>query len=74
MGCNCSTVYTVSVTASGGRTGAILASLIASAKRIHVDPFTYLRDVLERIAAHPQHRLMELLPDQWAAAHNRADA
>ena len=53
---------------NGGRTGAILSSLIASAKRAHIDPFAYLRDIFERIAAHPKSRLHELLPDQWAAA------
>ena len=56
----------------GGRTGAILASVIASAKRIHIDPFRYLRDVFGRIAAHPKNRLIELLPDHWAAEHNHA--
>lgn len=50
---------------NGGRTAAILFSLIASCQRHHVDPFAYLRDVLTRIAAHPHHRLNELLPDRW---------
>ena len=50
---------------NGGRTAAILFSLIASCQRHHVDPFAYLRDVLTRIAAHPHHRLAELLPDRW---------
>jgi len=52
----------------GGRTAAILFSLIASCDRHHVDPFAYLRDVLTRIAAHPASRLAELLPDRWATA------
>jgi transposase len=50
---------------NGGRTAAILFSLIASCQRHHVDPFAYLRDVLTRIAAHPHNRLAELLPDRW---------
>ena len=52
---------------NGGRTAAVLASLIASCKRHHIDPFAYLRDVFERIGGHPQTRLDELLPDQWLA-------
>ncbi len=40
-----------------GRTAAIL-----------LDPFTYLRDVFDRISAHPAHWLEELLPDRWQAA------
>jgi transposase len=50
---------------NGGATAAILFSLIATCQRHHVEPFAYLRDVLTRIAAHPHHRLAELLPDQW---------
>jgi transposase len=51
----------------GGRTAAVLTSLIATAKRFAVDPFAYLRDIFARISDHPQHRLAELLPDQWKA-------
>jgi len=51
----------------GGRTAAVLTSLIATAKRFALDPFAYLRDIFERISDHPQHRLAELLPDQWKA-------
>jgi len=54
---------------NGGRTAAVLSSLIASSKRLGLNPFAYLRDVFERISSHPQSRLAELLPDQWQAAH-----
>ncbi|MGA2330032.1 MAG: IS66 family transposase [Bryobacteraceae bacterium] len=53
---------------TGGSTAAVLTSLVASSKRLHIDPFAYLRDVFERISAHPKQRLEELLPDRWAAA------
>jgi len=53
---------------NGGRTAAVLSSLVASAKRHHIDPFAYLRDVFARISAHPRNRLEELLPDEWKAA------
>jgi transposase len=49
----------------GGHTAAVLFSLLATAQRHGVNPFTYLRDVLTRIAAHPHQRLPELLPDRW---------
>jgi transposase len=55
----------------GGHTAAVLSSLVATAKRHHIDPFAYLRDVLARISAHPQNRIEELLPDKWAAAQAR---
>ena len=44
------------------------ATLIATCKRLHIDPFAYLRDIMDRISAHPQNHLAELLPDQWKAA------
>jgi len=53
---------------TGGRTAAILTSLISTCKRLDVEPFAYLRDVFDRISAHPAQRLAELLPDRWQAA------
>ncbi len=53
---------------NGGRTGAMLASLVASCKRHGVDPFAYLKDVLTRIAATPVSQLDQFLPDRWKAA------
>jgi transposase len=53
---------------TGGRTAAILTSVITTCQRLHVDPFAYLRDVFDRISAHPAHRLEELLPDRWQPA------
>lgn len=49
----------------GGHTAAVLFSLIASCDRHKVNSFAYLRDVLTRLAAHPSHRLAELLPAHW---------
>ena len=49
----------------GGRTAAILFSLIATCQRHGVEPFAYLRDVLTRIAAHRQSQLADLLPNRW---------
>ena len=52
----------------GGRTAAVLTSLIATCKRLGGDPFAYLRDLFGRIAAHANARIAELLPDQWKTA------
>ncbi len=57
---------------NGGNTAAVLSSIIATCKRHHLDPFAYLRDVFDRISAHPQNRLEDLLPDKWAAARMSA--
>jgi transposase len=53
----------------GGRTAATLYSLVGTCKRHQIDPFAYLREVLERLPTHPADRLGELLPDAWLAAH-----
>jgi hypothetical protein len=53
----------------GGRTAATLYSLVASCKHHRVDPFAYLKNILEQLPAHPADRLGELLPDAWSAAN-----
>jgi transposase len=58
----------------GGRSWAILASLVNSAKLNGFDPFTYLADVLEQIVSGRVtiNRLDELLPWSWQAAREAA--
>jgi len=46
----------------GGRTAAILYSLAATCKGLGLDPFAFLRDVLDRVCTHPAWRIAELLP------------
>src|SRR5277367_4311331 len=52
----------------GGRRAADMYSLIVTCKMNGVDPQAWLADVLARIAAHPMHRLDELLPWNWRNA------
>jgi hypothetical protein len=59
---------------NGGRTGAILTSLVATCKRMHIEPFAYLRDLFTRISAHPHHQLDDFLPDRWQAARSAAQS
>jgi hypothetical protein len=47
----------------------MLYSSVASCKHHRVDPFAYLKDILERLPTQPADRLGELLPDAWVAAN-----
>jgi transposase len=49
----------------GGRTAAVLFSLTATCRSLSIDPFVYLRDLLDRVATHPARRIEALLPDRW---------
>jgi transposase len=51
---------------NGGKTMAVLFTLVSSSQRQGHDPFVYLRDVLERAPDLPQDRLAELLPGRWS--------
>jgi transposase len=52
----------------GGESAAAIYSLVGSAKLNGIDPESYLRDVLSRIAEHPIKRIEELLPWNVAAS------
>jgi len=53
----------------GAARWAVVASLLATAKLNDVEPFAYLRDVLERLFnGHPMSALDDLLPWNWVPA------
>jgi hypothetical protein len=56
----------------GGERAAVLYSLIGSAKLNGLDPESYLREVLTRIADHPIRKIEDLLP--WNLAANQSCA
>jgi transposase len=58
----------------GGERAATRYSLIETAKLKAIDPEAYLRDVLTRIADHPNNRITELLPWNWQPAQPVAEA
>ena len=48
---------------------ATVCSLITTAKLNNVEPFAYLKDVLQRLSdGHPMNRLDDLLPWNWASS------
>jgi transposase len=50
---------------AGGRRAAAIYTLIQTAKLNHVDPQTWLADVLARLQDHPAKQIGELLPWNW---------
>jgi hypothetical protein len=64
-------------TRSQARTGGVpwptICSLTATAKLNNVEPFAWLRDVLQRMTdGHPASRLDELLPWNWQPINAKA--
>jgi transposase len=54
--------------AGAGPRAAVLFTILAGAKRHHLEPWAYLRDVLLRLSVGGTD-LESLLPDRWAASH-----
>jgi len=49
----------------GGQTAAVLISFTSICRRLGVEPWTYLHDVLSRLPTTASTELGELLPDRW---------
>jgi transposase len=52
----------------GGHRAAILYSVVASCAALKIDPYGYLRDVLQRLPSCPRDELKNLTPKAWKAA------
>jgi len=50
----------------GGRSASVLYSVVGTCRRLGLDPFAYLRDVLTRLPSIPVGRLDKFLPNRWA--------
>lgn len=57
---------------NGGRAAAVLYSILASAKANQVEPFAYVRDLINTFAGEREPNLTRLLPTSWLAAHPEA--
>ena len=57
---------------SGLKTASVLLSVCASATRHRLNPWSYLRDVLDQLAARSvSDEASDLLPDAWAVRQTR---
>ena len=53
---------------TGGEWAADIYSIIETCKLHGVEPFAYLKDILERLPTHPPDAMAELTPKAWAEA------
>jgi hypothetical protein len=53
---------------------AILYTLVASCKDLGIEPWEYLRDVIDRVTTHPYKRIEELTPRGWLEGRRAAAA
>lgn len=44
------------------------------AKAHSIDPFVYLRDLIDRVSTHPASRIAELTPRRWKALRTTSAA
>jgi hypothetical protein len=58
----------------GGDTAAVLSTFTQTCQALSIEPWRYLRDVLERLPSHPPERLAQLVPDEWAQAQRSVTA
>jgi transposase len=50
---------------SGGEKAANLFSLMTTCKRLNVEPYAYLYDILQRLPSHPNKDIWQLTPRGW---------
>jgi transposase len=51
----------------GGRTAATIMSIIETCKRLRINPFEYMKDVLTRFPSAKTSQIDDFLPDRWLA-------
>ena len=57
---------------TGGQTAAILMSFCATCRKLKINTWEYLSDVLQRINTHPISQIDDLLPDRWQKLRQHA--
>ena len=60
--------------AAGGRRAPILYSIVETCRLQNIDPYKYMKDVLEKLPTWPQKRIAELTPTGWKKTFPRLAA
>jgi transposase len=53
---------------------AIFCSLVQTCKHMHINPFVYLRDVIQRLSTHLARLVLELKPGEWKRLRRNSGA
>jgi hypothetical protein len=59
---------------TGGRTAAVLYTMVGTCKHLGIDPFAYLREALPGLFALGEKPAVEWLPDRWLLRRTREAA
>ena len=54
---------------NGGKRATVIYSLVTSCKFCGIDPFTYLRDIVDRVSIYPAKEISQLIPSNWKTLH-----
>jgi Transposase IS66 family/IS66 C-terminal element len=57
----------------GGETAEVLLSIVSTCRRHHVEPFAYIRGVIEQLIRDPDTDLETLLPHTWNQKKSKAE-
>jgi transposase len=59
---------------NGGHTAAILMTFTATCRKLKINTWEYLKDVLQRINTHPMSKINDLLPDRWQELRRKTNS
>jgi len=57
---------------NGGHTAAVLMTFCTTCRKLKINTWAYLKDVLQRINTHPMSKIDDLLPDRWQTLEKSA--
>ena len=56
----------------GAKRAALIYTIVETCKLQGIEPFEYMRDVIDRISGYPMKKSYDLTPKGWAKLKNKA--
>ncbi len=57
---------------NGGQTASVMMSILGSCWANHINPWAYVKNVLDKLPTTPEEDLESLLPHRWIEQHPEA--